>query len=94
VAKERVVIYAALTTSVALAGKYPSGETSLPARRALIHRDMRSNLKQSVRHRQRVVKHSRVVKLRMLKLSSHFNGQGWTWPSTRYSTRTLRANIF
>src|ERR1700692_678371 len=33
------------------------------------------------------------VKFRMLKLSSHFNGQGWSRPSCWYSTRSLRANM-
>src|SRR5664280_1292305 len=34
-----------------------------------------------------------LVKLRMLKLSSHFSGHGCRWPASSYSTRILRANI-
>src|SRR5712672_2470848 len=34
------------------------------------------------------------VKLRMLKLSSHFSGHACSLPSCRYSTRIFRANIF
>src|SRR5580765_3070594 len=33
------------------------------------------------------------VKLRMLKLSSHFSGHACSFPSCRYSTRTFRANM-